>query len=181
MNNWQRLETKIAYQNPWMTVHEDSVVRPDGRAGIYGWVETAPAVFIVAVDEHKKIVLVQQTRYVTGRPSWELPAGSTAGTDPLEAAKREFQEEAGLKADKWVQLSGEVYPWQSLSPETNFVIIATGLHESHEENGELDDFITDTRRVSWHEVIKMIQNGEIHNGQSITALMQAGIHLGHIK
>ena len=73
MGNWQRLGTRIVYQNPFITVHEDSVITPDGRSSVYGWVETPPGVHIVAIDEHGKVLLVQQLRYTTGRPSWECP------------------------------------------------------------------------------------------------------------
>ena len=33
---WTTLASKIVYQNPWMTVREDAVTRPDGKPGIYG-------------------------------------------------------------------------------------------------------------------------------------------------
>lgn len=181
MNNWQRLDTKIVYQNPYITVHEDTVVQPDGKPGQFGWVETTPAVFILAVDEHKKLVLVQQVRYVTGRTSWELPAGSTDGLDPLEAAKTELAQEAGLRADKWVQLTSQVYPWPSRTPEYNIICMASGLHEAKHASQQADDFITETKRVTWHEAVAMVKSGEIHNGQTISALMLAGIHFGHIK
>lgn len=181
MNNWQRLATKIVYQNSYMTVHEDSVVRPDGRPGTYGWIETPPAVFIVAIDDDNKMTLVEQTRYVTGRASWEFPAGSTSGDDPLEAAKRELEEEAGLHADKWVQLTGQTYPFASFAPEYNIVLLATGLHQARERTADTDDFITATKRVSWDELVGLIAKGEVHNGQTISAAMLVGIHLGHIK
>ena len=50
-NPWQRLARRTAYENPWIVVHEDQVVRPDGRPGIYGVVHFRnKAVGVVAVD-----------------------------------------------------------------------------------------------------------------------------------
>jgi 8-oxo-dGTP pyrophosphatase MutT (NUDIX family) len=181
MSSWKRLNTKIVYQNQWMTVHEDSVMHPDGRPGIYGWIETPPAVFIVAIDNHGKIVLVQQTRYVTNLPSWELPAGSTDGQPALEAAKIELAEEAHLHADKWDILDMQSYPWQCFAPEYNILLVAHGLHEVRNPPEDTDEVITAVKHVSWHETMAMIKSGEIKNGQTITALMLAGIHLGYIE
>jgi 8-oxo-dGTP pyrophosphatase MutT (NUDIX family) len=181
MSNWQRLDTKIVYQNPYFTVHEDSVVTPDGRPTKYGWVETPPAVYVVAIDDNDKVVLVKQLRYTSGQPSWELPAGSTDGDDLLEAAKRELEEEAGLHADKWVSLTGEYFPWNGIAPQRNSVHIATNLHKAKNPAPRTDDVIDAVQHFSWDELKGMIKSGEFNDGESISALMLAGLHLGTIK
>src|SRR5258706_13314338 len=131
MGNWQRLGTKIVYQTEYITVHEDSVINPLGKPKIYSWVERPPASFIVAINDDDKIVLVKQVRYTTGQPDWEVPAGGSDGEDPMATAKRELEEEAGMHADKWVQLAGEVHPWNAFSPERNITFIADGLHKAN--------------------------------------------------
>ena len=35
-NPWTRLARRVAYENPWITVWHDDVLRPDGRPGVYG-------------------------------------------------------------------------------------------------------------------------------------------------
>ena len=181
MSQWLRLASKIVYQNPWMTVHEDDVITPDGRATIYGWVETLPAVLVVAIDDDGKVLLVKQLRYTTGQPSLELPGGGTDGQDPLEAGKRELEEEAGLHAGKWVALSGEYYVWNGIATQRNTVLIAQGLHKAKAPHSSTDDFITEVEAFTWDEIKEMIKNGELNDGESITALTLAGLHLGHFK
>jgi 8-oxo-dGTP pyrophosphatase MutT (NUDIX family) len=181
MSNWQRLDTKIVYQNSFITVHDDNVITPAGTSTTYAWVETAPAVFAVAIEDSGKVVLVKQLRYTTGQPSWELPAGGTDGDDPLAAAQRELAEEAQLHADKWVQLSGELYPWVSLGTERNSVFIARGLHKAQNPPADTDDFVLEVKSFSWDELKEMIKNSELNHGQSIAALMRAGLHLGRVK
>jgi hypothetical protein len=36
---WVVKDTKIVYQNPWIKVREDKVIRPDKKPGIFGVVE----------------------------------------------------------------------------------------------------------------------------------------------
>ncbi len=181
MSTWKRLNSKVVYQNQYMSVHEDQTLRPDGRASIYGWIETPPAVFIVAINEHKQVCLVQQERYTTGQPSWEIPAGNTDGEDELPAAKRELEEEARLQADHWERLPGEVYPFNSLAVERNIIFIATKLHEVEGPAGETDDTITGVRWVGWPELKKLLTAAEITDGQTVSALALVGLHLGQLK
>jgi len=181
MSNWQRLETKIAYQNPYLTVHEDGVVTPHGKPIRYGWVETAPCVYVVTIDDEGKVILVKQLRYTTGRPMWELPGGSVAGEDPLEAGKRELEAEVGLHADKWVTLSGEYHVWPGVATQRNTVMIARDLHKVKAPRTVSDDMVDSIQAFSWTEIKEMLRSGELNDGQSIAALTLAGLHLGHFK
>ena len=33
---WRTLGSRNVYENPWISVREDKVIRPDGEPGIYG-------------------------------------------------------------------------------------------------------------------------------------------------
>ncbi len=57
----------------------------------------APVVVILAERSDGKIALVQQYRHPVGREILEFPAGKIdIGETPIEAARRELQEETGL-------------------------------------------------------------------------------------
>jgi 8-oxo-dGTP pyrophosphatase MutT (NUDIX family) len=181
MSNWQRLDTNIVYQNPYLTVHEDNVITPHGKPTRYGWVETAPAVYVVAIDEHGKVYLVKQLRYTTGQPQWELPGGSLNSEDAHAAGKRELEAEVGLHADKWVSLSGEYYVWSGVATQRNTVLIARGLHKVKPSTTVSDDMVDAVKAFTWTELKEMMKSGELNDGESISALMLAGLHLGHLK
>ena len=181
MRKWQRLTSKIVYQNDYITVHEDEVLTPKGRSGKYGWVETPPAVFIVAINKDNQVCLVQQERYLTGELSWEVPAGNTDGEDELPAAKRELAEEARLHADHWERLPVDTNPYNSISAERAIVFIATSLHEIREAAPVTDDEITAIQWKSWAQLKKMIKAGEITDGQTVTVLALAALHLDDWK
>ena len=68
---WTRHSRRIAYRNPWITVHHDEVTRPDGRPGIYGVVHYANvAVGVVAIDAEDRVALVGQHRYAFDEVTW---------------------------------------------------------------------------------------------------------------
>src|SRR5690242_18419890 len=181
MSNWQRLDTKIVYQNPYLTVHEDNVIRPDGKTTKYAWVETTPSVYVVPVNDNGDITLVKQLRYTTGQPSWELPGGSTESEEEEEAAKRELESEARMHADHWVRLSSEYYAWSGVATQRNVVFIAKGLHKAKAPDPATDDFINEVKAFSWHELKEMMKSGELSDGETITALTLAGLHLEKLR
>jgi ADP-ribose pyrophosphatase len=181
MNNWQRLDTKIVYQNPYLTVHEDNVITPKGKPTRYGWVESAPAVYVIAIEESGKVILVKQLRYTTGQPMWELPGGSVNGEDVISAGKRELEAEVGLHADKWVGLSGEYYVWAGVATQRNTILIARGLHKVKTPQTETDDMVDSIRSFTWAEIKNMLKSGELNDGETIAALTLAGLHLDHIQ
>lgn len=127
---WKRRSSRLAYENPWIRVHEDAVVHPDGSDGIYGVVEFRnTATGIIALDPEDHIFLIGQYRYPLRRYSWELPEGGCAhetGETPLEAAKRELAEEAGVEASEWNPL-GTLALSNSVCDEIGHLFLAREL------------------------------------------------------
>jgi ADP-ribose pyrophosphatase len=69
-------------------------------------VEHPGAVAIVAVDRDGMVTLVRQLREPARKELVELPAGTLGpGEEPLEAAKRELEEETGLRGGEWRELA----------------------------------------------------------------------------
>ena len=99
MTNVKTLESKIVYQNRWMTVKEDVVERENGAIGIYGIVEK-PDFAVIAAIENGKVCLVEQHRYPVGSRFWELPQGSweSSSIGACDLAKAELREETGIVA-----------------------------------------------------------------------------------
>ncbi len=69
-------------------------------------VEHPGAVTIVAVDREDRVALVRQFREATRQHLLELPAGTLEpGEEPLAAAQRELEEEAGLTGGEWREVT----------------------------------------------------------------------------
>lgn len=175
VNPWKKLSSRIAYKNSWFSVREDQVEKPGNREGVYGVVQSPPSVFIVAINSRQEVYLVGLFRYPTGKYGLEMPAGGAENEDLLKAAKRELLEEAGLNAKNWEKI-GEFTPWNGISDEVSHVFMAKNLEETGSEL-DRDEGILEVRKVLFTKVFDLIKSGEISDGQTITALTLAKIHL----
>ncbi len=176
---WVRHDSETVHTNPWYSVRRDRVTRPDGTPGEYFTVVNDPAVFVAAVDDDERIVLVRLYRYTVGRWSLEVPAGRTDGEDPLVSARRELAEETGLAAGTWRHL-GLLHPANGLLAEDNHVYLATGLTDVGVDRAELAaEGIDQIRRVRRREAWALVADGTITDTQTIAALALADLALGH--
>ena len=168
-NPWRTISTREVYDNNWIKVREDEVIRPDGERGIYGVVHYKNIAVGVLAVEGDSIYLVGQYRYVLDRYSWEIPEGGCAeGEDILCAARRELEEETGLRAAKW-ELLGRAYLSNSVSDELAVWFLATELTqgEHHPEGTEQ----INVRRVPFEDALRMAMVGEITDALSLLAIM----------
>jgi len=176
-NPWRVRGSRAVYANPWISVREDAVLRPDGRPGIYGVVEFQnTALGIVPVTDTLETILVGQWRYPLGVYSWEIPEGGGAlSRPPLESAQRELAEETGILADTWTDL-GRVHLSNSVTNEVGTVFLAQGLHfgPAHPEGDE----VLAVRRLPLSEAWQMALDGRITDGLSIVGLARAVHFLG---
>lgn len=176
-NSWQRLRKRVVYQNPWLLVREDEVIRPDGQPGIYGVIELKLGLGIVALDDAGQVWLLGQYRYPIDAGSWEIINGTVeVGEDPLDAARRELVEEAGLRAATWIYL-GAFHPSCGMTTERAVLYLATDLTIGQAEPEATEEFVT--RRVPLAECLAMIDREEITDSYSVIGLLKAERYLRH--
>jgi len=178
---WTTRSSRTVYENRWIRVREDDVDGPHG-AGIYGVVEMQhPAVFVVALDDADRVCLVTLDRYATGRSSMEVPAGGTDGEDPLTAARRELAEETGFEAARWERLGG-MDALNGIADAPEHVFLARELRRNGDAGPtQAEEGIDDVRWVPFAEVVRLIADGRISDGETIAALAFAGIRLGRFR
>jgi 8-oxo-dGTP pyrophosphatase MutT (NUDIX family) len=171
-NPWKTLSSRIVYQNPWIRVREDQVIRPDGNPGIYGVVETRIATGVVALDDHGQVYLVGQFRYATDEYSWEIiEGGSEESETALAAAMREHREEAGLVAEEWIQLGDEVHLSNCHSSEVAVFFLARKLRQT--ESSPDGTELLQIKKLPFSDALQMVDAGEVKDAMTIIGLIRA--------
>lgn len=173
-NPWRTKRSEIVYENAWIRVREDQVIRPDGGAGIYGVVEIRPSVGVVAMNEREEIAIVGQWRYATNRYSLEVPRGgsSPGETDMLAVAKRELAEEAGVIAAHWQPLGG-VDVCNGVTDDLQSLFWATGLTPTAMKLDPEEDIT-----VQWQpfdKAVRMALDGRITEVCSVAAILRVAL------
>ena len=152
----------------------DEVAMPGGGTARREVVEHLGAVAIAAVDSDDTVTLVHQYRHPLGRRIWELPAGllDHAGEDPVEGARRELAEEAGLAAARWETLV-DVAASPGFTDEVVRVFLARDLAPVDREvlGDEEADLVV--HRVPLAEAVRMALSGEIVNGATVAGVLAA--------
>lgn len=171
-NPWTILKTETKYDNPWMRVEEHQVLNPTGKPGIYGAVHIKHiAVAILPLDENYNTWLVGQHRFPFDSYEWEIvEGGCPEGTLPLDTAKRELKEEAGLEAEHY-ELILEMQLSNSKTDEISYSYIAKGITFTGAEPEE-DEQLT-IRKLPFSEVYEMCMNGTIKDALSIATVLKA--------
>ena len=171
---WRRRARRVAYENPWITVWHDDVLRPDGSPGVYGVVHFASlAVGIVALDADDRVLLVGQHRYPLDAWSWEIPEGGVpAGEDCLDGARRELREETGVVAAGWREL-GRFHLSNSVTDEAGALFLATGLAQGSAEPEATE--MLEIRWVPFDDALAMTLDGRITDAIAIMGIQRLAL------
>ena len=173
-NPWTTLRSRPVYDNPWISVREDDVLRPDGSPGIYGVVHFKNrAVGVLPVDADGRVWLVGQHRYPLGRFSWEIPEGGGAFDEtPEETARRELREETGLIAGR-IEPIATSHLSNSVSDEIAYVFRATEL--SHGPSDPEGTERIEVRAFVWEEAWSLLRRGEVTDSMTVIALLHEAV------
>lgn len=170
-NPWRTLSSELRYENAWVSVRHQDVLKPNGDPGIYGTVHFKNlALGVVVLDEEMHTYLVGQWRYPLKRYSWEIPeGGGDPAVDRLVSVQRELREETGIEAVSWRELM-RLDLSNSVSDETATVYLATGL--SFGEPQPDDTEALQVRRIPFDDAYQMVLDGTITDVISVAALLR---------
>lgn len=174
IGGWVQTSQQIPYDNPWIQIRHEEVIRPNGSEGIYGVVHfKSHAIGVIAIDDNDHTWLVKQSRYPNNETTIEIPeGGGPLDEHPLEAAKRELKEETGFTAEDWQPLM-ELRTSNSVTDEKAYIFLATGLTAGEQELEETEDI--ELIKVSVDTAIEMVMKGDIIDAMSVAALLKLAV------
>jgi ADP-ribose pyrophosphatase len=117
-----------------------------------------------------QVILIRQFRYVLGHWIWELPAGTLeAGERPHRAARRECEEEIGLRPAR-LRTLGHYYPTPGFCDEHMTFYLCTGLvRPARPAAGDEDEQI-EPRTFSLAQAWALVRRGEIIDMKTVLGL-----------
>ena len=168
---WTTLQSRVVYDNPWITLIENDVLNVAGTPKLYTKIHMKrKATGVVALDERGWTYLVGQQRYPLDLYSWEVPeGGSEEGEDPLDTIKRELKEEAGLTAREWQHVL-TMHLSNMLTDEVAYGYIATGLTVGAAEPEESE--VLELKHLPFLEAFAMAMDGAISDAISVALLLK---------
>jgi ADP-ribose pyrophosphatase len=167
------VSSQTVYRGPLFRVDKEHVTEPSCGTVIRDIVRHGGSVVILAIDDAKKkdplVVLERQYRHAAGQFLYEVPAGKIdPNEDRLAAAKRELAEETGFRAKKWTKLA-RYYASPGFLAEWMQVFLAEGLTPGPTNLDE--DERLEIMLVPFSELLRLIDNGQIHDGKTLIAAM----------
>lgn len=170
------LSGKEVFHGKLINVEHWMVSLPNGKEALREVVRHNGAVAIVPIDAFGNVTLVRQHRVVAGRFTWEIPAGKldTPDEDHFSAAKRELEEETGLRAAHWQKLT-HIDTTPGFCTERIALYLATGLSQ-HNCHPDEDEFLNLTT-LPLHEAVALVMKGEIRDAKTIVGLLMASQYL----
>jgi ADP-ribose pyrophosphatase len=167
---WKITGSKQVYQDPWLTLRRDQVIRPDGKPGSHVVVQVKPGVSVLPLDDVGFVYLTDEFHYAVGRNTLEVVSGGIdAGEDALATARRELAEELGITAARWTTL-GVVDPFTSTVTSPTQLFLAEGLTfgDHAREGTELIRSV----RTSLVDAVAAVQEGRISHAPSAVLILK---------
>ncbi|MGI9188522.1 MAG: NUDIX hydrolase [Longimicrobiaceae bacterium] len=152
----------------------DRVRFPDGSLGELEMIRHSGAAAILPLfgnpaDTDPDLLLIRQYRYATGGYLYEVPAGrpDREGEPWEECARRELEEETGLRAGKLLRLT-TIYTTPGFTDERIHLFLATELSEGS-TSFDPDEFVEPVR-IPVSRALEMIRSGEISDAKTICTI-----------
>ena len=163
------LEHRRVHSGRVLDLDVDVVIEPGDVRGLREVVRQRGSVAALPVFDDGRVLLVRQYRYAVDAFVWELPAGRRdPGETPEEGARRELEEEVGLRAGS---LEPVLVFWTTpgFCDEVMHLFRAASLVPVP-PRPEADERI-ESATFTLEEAMAMLEQGEIREGKTLVALL----------
>jgi ADP-ribose pyrophosphatase len=167
---WARGDPRVLLTTRVFEVRGVPYRHPQRQTGREFVVVHAPDwVNVVAVTESQEVVLVRQFRFGTDALSLEVPGGvMEPGEDPIEAGRRELQEETGFVGGE-ARVLGWVHPNPAIQSNRCHLVCIEGVRRDGALAWDPDEEL-EVVTLPMEEVFGRVGRGEITHALALNAL-----------
>lgn len=164
------LSSETSYTGHIFKVTNNQVKTPDGLTVQRDLIEHAPAVALLAITADDQVLINREYRIGINAEAYALPAGMIdAGETPLQAAKRELEEETGYLAQSLTPLC-TVRSSEGMTDEVVHLFLASVDRDIQAaKHFDQDEFVT-SEFVPLNDVLEAVKDGRIASAQSVSAI-----------
>lgn len=161
------LSTEPIFQGKVISLQVDTVKLPNGETATREIVKHPGAVAVLALHDDRMLV-VEQFRKPLEKCQIEIPAGKLEpGEEPLDAAKRELEEETGFKAGS-IRHVCSFYTSPGFANEILHLYVAENLTKG--ETRLDDDEFLECESITLEQAWQYMKEQRISDAKTITAL-----------
>lgn len=166
------ISSRKVHEGRLVRLREDRVLLPLGSEALYEFVEIKHGSSVLAMEENGDVWLVLEWKYAVDRASLEVVSGGIETDEtPLEAARRELQEELGKRASEFIPL-GHVDPFTTMLRCPNYLFLARGLSDAERAPEEAESNM-ELHRMPFQQAYELALNGGVTHGSSCVLIFRA--------
>ncbi|MDA8311594.1 MAG: NUDIX hydrolase [Actinomycetota bacterium] len=182
LQGFRRLGGRPRFEGRLFAVETVAYADPDGHEITRDVVRHPGAVSVVAAHGDGTVTLVRQVRVAVAAAVLEAPAGTrdVDGEPPEVTARRELEEEAGLRAARLERL-GSVYNSPGYTDQRTILYLATDLTPGETQPSGAEERWMTTERIALCDVERLVADGRLLDATTIAGLLLARHALGHGK
>jgi ADP-ribose pyrophosphatase len=168
------ISTQRLYTGRVINLDRDTVRFPDGSTGQLEMLRHPGASAVVPfLDDPRaadpRVLLIRQFRHAAEDFIWEVPAGRLdAGETPEACARRELEEETGMRA-RTIEPLTTIYTTPGFTDERIHLFLAHGL-EAGTHRREADEFM-EQHPMPWSAAMELVRTGAMQDAKTLTGLM----------
>jgi len=164
---------RLLHKGNLISLYHERVNLPQGDHTYFDIVKHPGGAVIAAIDDENRVCILKQWRHAISDTIWEFPAGCLEfGESPLETAKRELEEEAGVKANRWQDL-GCISSSPGFCNELLYLFEARGMTRGVLKLDEAEQL--EAHWLPLEKVYEMVRSGEIIDAKTLALLLRISL------